>query len=320
MEWLRSLMLPPQGSEFAKEIDFMYMGLFWLSVVLFLMIAIPTVYFAWKYRYRPGRVTPHVTHNTVLEITWSVLPLLLCVAIFFWGLKGWMEYAVAPGEAMEVQITAKKWLWQFEYPDGSRTINDLHVPINKPVKFIMTSEDVIHDFFVPDMRVKHDIIPGRYTEVWFNPTVHGEHVITCAEYCGKGHSDMRAKLTVDTDAEFAKFLETGGTEWEDYFNGKDPKKTPADWGKVQYETKGCNSCHTLDGSKSKGPSWKGIYGHMVKLNNGSSVLVDDDYVRESMMYPNAKVVDGFEPIMPTFQGLLKENQIKGLIAFIKSLE
>ena len=319
MEWLTRLMMPPVGSEFAKGIDFMYMGLFWLSVVLFLMIAIPTVYFAWRYRYRPGRVTPHVTHNTTLEITWTVLPLLLCVAIFFWGLKGWMEYAIAPGEAMEVQITAKKWLWQFEYPDGSRTINDLHVPINKPVKFIMTSEDVIHDFFVPDMRVKHDIIPGRYTEVWFNPIVHGEHVITCAEYCGKGHSDMRAKLTVDTDAEFAKFLETGGTEWEDYFNGKDPKKSPADWGKVQYETKGCNSCHTLDGSKSKGPSWKGIYGHMVKLNNGSSVLVDDDYIRESMLSPNAKVVDGFEPIMPTFQGLLKENQIKGLIAFIKSL-
>jgi len=320
MEWLRSLMLPPQGSEFAKEIDFMYMGLFWLSVVLFLMIAIPTVWFAWKYRYKPGRVTPHETHHTALEITWSVLPLLLCVAIFFWGLKGWMKIVVSPGEAMEVQITAKKWLWQFEYPDGSRTINDLHVPINKSVKFVMTSEDVIHDFFVPDMRVKHDIIPGRYTEVWFNPTVHGEHVITCAEYCGKGHSDMRAKLTVDTDAEFAKFLETGGTEWEDYFNGKDPKKSPADWGKVQYETKGCNSCHTLDGSKSKGPSWKGIYGHMVELNNGTSVLVDDDYLRESMLYPNAKVVKGFEPIMPTFQGLLKENQIKGLQAFIKSLQ
>jgi cytochrome c oxidase subunit 2 len=242
------------------------------------------------------------------------------VAIFFWGLKGWMEYAVAPGDAMEVQITAKKWLWQFEYPDGSRTINDLHVPVNKNVKFVMTSEDVIHDFFVPDMRVKHDIIPGRYTEVWFNPTMMGKHVITCAEYCGKGHSDMHGVLTVENDADFAKFLETGGTEWEDYFNGKDPKKTPADWGRIQYESKGCNSCHTLDGTKSKGPSWKGIWGKMETLNNGQKVLVDEAYVRESMMSPSAKVVNGFEPIMPSFQGLLKENQIKGLIAFIQSLQ
>src|ERR1051326_3473279 len=315
MEWFRSLMLPAQGSAFAAEVDFVYMALFWLSVVLFLGIAVPAIYFAWRYRYRPGRVTPHVTHNTPLEIIWSVLPLLLCVGIFFWGLKGWMEYAVAPGEAMEVQVTAKQWLWKFEYPDGSATINDLHVPVNKPVKFIMTSEDVIHDFFVPDMRVKHDIIPGRYTEIWFTPTVMGPHNFTCAEYCGKDHSGMKGMMTVENDAAFAKFLETGGTEWEDYFNGKDPKKTPADWGKIQYETKGCNSCHTLDGSKSKGPSWKGIFGKMEKLNNGSTVLVDEGYVRESMLSPQAKVVAGFEPIMPTFQGLLKPNQIDGLIAF-----
>jgi cytochrome c oxidase subunit 2 len=227
---------------------------------------------------------------------------------------------VAPGDAMEVQITALQWQWRFEYPDGSRTINDLHVPVNRPVKFIMTSEDVIHDFFVPDMRVKHDIIPGRYTEVWFTPTVLGKHNFTCAEYCGKDHSGMKGMMTVESDADFAKFLETGGTEWEDYFNGKDPKKTPADWGKVQYETKGCNSCHTLDGSKSKGPSWKGIWMKMETLKNGSKVLVDEAYLRESMMSPQAKVVNGFEPIMPSFQGLLKDNQIKGLIAFIQSLQ
>jgi cytochrome c oxidase subunit 2 len=313
-------MMPPAGSEFAKEIDSMYMGLFWLCTFLFLTVAVPAVYFAWRYRYKPGRVTPHDTHNTAVEITWTVLPLLLCVGIFFWGLKGWIEYAVAPGDAMEVQITALQWQWRFEYPDGSRTINDLHVPVNRPVKFIMTSEDVIHDFFVPDMRVKHDIIPGRYTEVWFTPTVLGKHNFTCAEYCGKDHSGMKGMMTVESDADFAKFLETGGTEWEDYFNGKDPKKTPADWGKVQYETKGCNSCHTIDGSKSKGPSWKGIWMKMETLNNGSKVLVDEAYLRESMMSPQAKVVNGFEPIMPSFQGLLKENQMKGLFAFIQSLQ
>src|SRR5579883_2988992 len=194
MEWLRSLMLPPQGSQFAGEVDNVYMGLFWLCGILFVGIAAAAIGFAWRYRYKPGRVTPHQTHNTTLEIVWTVIPLLLCVAIFFWGLNGWMKYAVAPGEAMEIQITAKKWLWQFEYPDGTRTANEIHVVLNKPVRFVMTSEDVLHDFFVPDMRVKHDIIPGRYTEVWFTPTVPGTHHVTCAEYCGKGHSDMRAKL------------------------------------------------------------------------------------------------------------------------------
>jgi len=313
-------MMPPQGSEYAKEVDLVYMGLFWLSVALFLMIAVPAVYFAWRYRYVPGRVTPHQTHNTTLEVLWSVLPLLLCVGIFFIGLNGYMKFSVAPGEAMEITITAKQWLWTFEYPDGSRTINDLHVPVNKPVKFVMTSEDVLHDFFVPDMRVKHDIVPGRYTEIWFTPTEIGKTNFTCAEYCGKDHSGMKGVLTIENDADFAKFLLTGGTEWEDYFSGKDPKKTPAEWGKLQYERKGCNSCHTLDGSRSKGPSWKGIWGKMEKLSDGKTVLVDETYVRESMMNPQAKVVDGFQPIMPTFQGLLKENEIKGLVAFIMSLQ
>jgi cytochrome c oxidase subunit 2 len=316
MDWLRNWMMPPQGSEFAKEIDFVYMALFWLSVALFLMIAVPAVYFAWRYRYKPGRVTPHQTHNTALELIWSVLPLLLCVGIFFWGLNGYMKYAVAPGEAMEISVTAKQWLWQFEYPDGSRTINDIHVPVNKPVKFVMTSEDVLHDLFFPDMRVKHDVVPGRYTEVWFNPTVLGKHNFTCAEYCGKDHSGMKGTLTVDNDADFAKWMATGGTEWEEY---RDKNKWP-DWGKLQWERKGCNSCHNLDGTRSKGPSWKGIWGKMEKLNNGTTVLVDENYLKESMMTPQAKVVDGFEPIMPTFQGLLRDHEIKGLVEFIKSLQ
>jgi cytochrome c oxidase subunit II len=315
MEWLRASMLPPQGSAFAAEVDDVYMGLFWLCLVMFLGIAFAAIYFAWRYRFKAGRVTPHQTHNTMLEIVWSAGPLALCVGIFFWGLNGWMKYSVAPGEAMEIQVTAKQWLWQFEYPDGSRTVNELHVPVNKAVRFIMTSEDVLHDFFVPDMRVKHDIVPGRYTEVWFTPTVLGVHHATCAEYCGKGHSDMAAKLVVDTPEDFQKFVETGGTEWEDY------KTNPAAWGKLQWERKGCSTCHSIDGSRiaSGGPSWKGIWGKMEKLNNGQTVLVDADYVQESMMQPSAKVVAGFEPIMPTFQGLLRPHEIQGLMAFIKSL-
>jgi cytochrome c oxidase subunit II len=316
MEWIRSLMLPAQGSAYAAELDNIYMGLFWLCAILFLGITFATLYFSWRFRYVPGRVTPHITHNDMLEITWTVIPLLICVVIFFVGLKGWMEYSVAPGDAMEVQVTAKKWLWQFEYPDGSRTINDLHVPIGKNVKFVMTSEDVLHDFYVPVMRVKHDVIPGRYTQVWFNPTVLGTFTITCAEYCGKGHSDMMAKLTVENQKDFEKFLETGGTEWEEY---RDKNKWP-EWGKIQWERKGCNSCHSIDGSTSKGPSWKGIWGKMEMMNNGVPYKVDEAYLRESMMNPQAKIVKGFEPVMPTFQGLLRDHEIKGLIEFIKTLQ
>ena len=206
MDWLRAWMMPPQGSEFAKEIDFVYMALFWLSVVLFLGIAIPSVYFAWRYRYKPGRVTPHQTHNTTLEILWSVVTADSVHRYLLLGPERLDEIFGRAGRSDgDFRSPPRQWLWQFEYPDGSRTINDIHVPVNKPVKFTMTSEDVLHDFFVPDMRVKHDIIPGRYTQIWFTPTVLGKHNFTCAEYCGKDHSDMQGTLTVDNDADFAKF-------------------------------------------------------------------------------------------------------------------
>ncbi len=311
-------MLPPRGTELATQVDTTFLGIYWLSVIMFLGITIPAVYFAWRYRYKPGRVTPHQTHNTALEVLWSAGPLILCVGLFFWGLDGYMKLVVAPGEAMEVLVTGKQWLWTFEYPDGSRTINDLHVPVNKPVKLVMTSDDVLHSFFVPNMRVKQDVVPGRYTQVWFTPIHRELTYFTCAEYCGKDHSNMKGKLTVESDEEFANFMLTGGTEWEDYFPPKSNRQ--AEWGKLQWERKGCNSCHTTDGSKSKGPSWKGLWGKTEKLKGGATVVIDEAYVRESMLQPNAKVVDGFEPVMPTFQGLLKPREIDGLVAYIQSLQ
>jgi cytochrome c oxidase subunit 2 len=303
-----------QGSSFASEVDFKFMSLFWLSVVLFVVVIGPMTYFAWRYRYKAGRVTPHQTHNTTLEVVWTAIPTLICFAIFLWGVNGYMKFAVPPGEALEVQVVGKQWLWTFEYPDGTRSVNELHVPVNKNVRLVMTSEDVLHDFYVPDMRIKRDIIPGRYVQEWFRaaPNSIGVHTSTCAEYCGKGHSDMQAKVFVDTPADYEKWMATGGTEYLDY--------SPEAWGKIQYERKGCSTCHSIDGSASKGPSWKGIWGKMEKLNNGTTVLVDEAYVRESMMFPQAKIVAGFDPIMPTFQGLLRENEITGLIAFIKSLK
>lgn len=311
-------MLPPRGSAFAAEVDATFLGIYWLSVVLFLGITVTALYFAWRFRYKPGRITPHQTHNTMLEVIWTVLPLLLCVGLFFWGLNSWMKYAVAPGDSMEIVVVGKQWLWEFTYPDGSKTINDIHVPLNKPVKFTMTSEDVLHDFFVPSMRVKHDVIPGRYTQIWFTPTVMGQHTFTCAEYCGKDHSGMKGVMTVESDEDFAKFMATGGTEWEQYFPPNANRQT--EWGKLQYERKGCNSCHTVDGTPSKGPTWKGLFGKTETLAGGGTAVVDAEYLRESMLQPNNKVVQGYEPVMPTFQGLLRPHEIRGLQAYIESLK
>lgn len=308
MNWLRSIILPVEGSEFAGKVDDLYMFLIWLSLFFFLLIAGLALYSVVKFRHRPGTVTPHISHHTALELTWSIIPLLLCVGIFVWGFKGYLEASVPPGDAMEIQVTAQKWSWEFEYPDGMRALNEVHIPLNKPVKFIMSSTDVIHSFFVPTMRVKHDVLPNRYTQIWFLPKVAGKHHATCAEYCGKGHSDMAATVYVDDDAAYQKWLETGGI---------DPNMPLSELGKILYESKGCATCHTVDGSRSQGPTWKGLYGHSVKLMNGQTVEVDENYIRESMLVPGAKVVAGYENVMPVFQGVLREREINALIAFIK---
>jgi cytochrome c oxidase subunit 2 len=264
------------------------------------------------YRRKPGRVTtPHITDHLPLELAWSVGPLIIVIGVFFWGLKGYMDYSVSPGEALEIQVTGKKWLWQFEYPDGTRTINEMHVPINKKVRLVMTSEDVLHDFYIPAMRIKHDVVPNRYTEIWFQPELEGKFHVACAEYCGKGHSDMAAKIIVESEDRYKNWLETGGEELQ---------KMPLEQlGRLMWEAKGCNSCHSLDGTKGQGPSWKGIYGKMHKMTDGKEYLVDENYLRESILNPQVKIVQGYDGIMPTFQGLLRPRELDGLIAFIKTL-
>lgn len=310
MSWIQSWMMPTQASEFAGKIDNLYIFLVYLTIFFFLLITYLTVSFAWKYRRKKQDVlTPDISHNLALELVWSVIPLIICIGIFFWGFNDFVKAFVAPNDALEINVTGKKWAWTFEYPDGTRSIRSLHVPLNKPIKLIMTSEDVLHSFFIPSMRVKHDVIPGRYVTLTFTPTVPGKHVVFCAEYCGRDHSGMLADLYVDTPAKYAEWLEKGDEELY--------KMKPADLGRMVWEMKGCNSCHSLDGTRGEGPSFKGLYGRNEKLTDGSQVLVDENYVRESILNPSAKVVAGFEPVMPTFQGLLREIEIKGVIAFIK---
>ncbi|MCX6619900.1 MAG: cytochrome c oxidase subunit II [Acidobacteria bacterium] len=311
MNWLRSLMLPVQGSQYAGTIDNLYLFIVMLSVICFVGIAALTGWFVWRYRHtRSTGPTPHMTHNMKLEIIWSVIPAIIMFGLFVWGFVGYISAGVAPGDSLEIQVTAKKWLWTFEYPDGMRTVNEIHIPVNRPVKFVMASEDVIHSFFVPTMRVKQDVLPNRYTELWFQPTKTGMHQIFCAEYCGKSHSDMLGRIYVDDDATYRKWVEEGDETIKTM-----PLK---ELGALLFESRGCSSCHSIDGSRGQGPSFKGIFGHPAQLADGKSVTVDVNYIRESILQPQAKVVAGFEPIMPTFQGMLRDRELLALIEFVKT--
>lgn len=309
--WLRSVLMPVEGTAHAASVDQLYFFLIYLSAFFFLLIAGLLAFFVIRYRRRGANDrTPHITHHGGLEAAWTLIPLAIVMVVFFWGFRTYMEAAVSPGDALEIQVTARKWVWQFEYPNGIRSLNELHVPLGKPVKLIMTSEDVIHSFYVPTFRIKQDVVPNTYTQLWFAATEPGLHRLLCAEYCGKGHSDMMGKIFVDDERKYNDWLENGGDEG---------KNMPlAGFGAMLYASRGCQTCHSLDGSRGDGPSFKGVFGHPVKLSDGRTVLADENYVRESILQPQAKIVTGFEPIMPTFQGMLREREIRALVEFVKA--
>jgi cytochrome c oxidase subunit 2 len=224
------------------------------------------------------------------------------------GFRGYLKNAIAPAEAMEVSVTAERWLWTFTYANGTVSVNELHVPRARPVKLILSSRDVIHSFFVPELRVKRDAVPNSYSTLWFEATEVGEATIQCAEYCGTGHSAMLGRLVVQEEKDFNNWLETGG--------GGD-KLPPAELGAKLFVKLACNTCHTTDGTPKTGPTFKGIFGSRVELADGKSVVVDEEYIRESITNPTAKIVRGFQPLMPVFKGLVTQKQIDGLVAFIK---
>lgn len=313
MNWLREWMMPIQASEHAGKVDNAYIFIFLLTLAFFILICYLTVTFAIKYRRKKeGVLTPNLSHNLALELVWSIVPLLMLIGLFFWGFNDYVASFVTPNDAIEINVTGKKWSWAFEYPDGTRSIQSLHVPVNKPVRLIMTSEDVLHAYFIPSLRIKQDVIPGRYVDLSFTATVPGKHQVFCAEYCGRDHSGMLGFLHVDSPEAYSKWLEEGDPELY--------KMPPADLGRDVYTRAGCVSCHTIDGSKGEGPTFKGLWGRTEKFTDGSSLVVDENYLRESILNPQAKVVAGFEPVMPTFQGLLREIEIKGIIAYIKDKE
>ena len=307
--------MPADASVTTSNVDWLYDVLLWTSLVSGVAVVAVIVAFVVKYRVsgREGdkAAPPGTTHNTALEVTWSVLPMFLLVAVFVWGFQGFVALRTPPKDAIEVHATGQKWKWLFTYPNGY-TDSKLHVPVNKPVRVIIESVDVLHSLYIPAFRQKMDAVPGRYTDLWFEATKVGEFPIFCTEYCGTSHSDMLSEVVVHEPGGYEEFLEKAEEE----------KKTmePALLGQLLYNQAGCAACHTVDGSPKLAPTWKGIFGTTRPLSDGSTVKIDENYIRESILEPQAKVAQGFAPNMPTFKGKLKDYELNGLIAYIKSLK
>jgi len=307
-----SFWMPPQASTFAPDVDGLFYFIFWVSAFFFVLILSLMIVFVVRYRRRAGvDPQPSPSHNTALEITWTAIPVVVVVAIFSVGFRSFMRMAVAPGNVYEIQVAGQRWKWLFTYPNGYVDEN-LHVPANRPVRLVLRSEDVIHSLFIPAFRLKKDVVPGRDNKAWFQATRPGEYPLSCAEYCGTGHSDMRAKVVVHEPGQFEKWLESASNFLE--------RMSPSEAGQLLYLKRGCSQCHSVDGSGGTGPSFKGLFGRQQPLAGGSWVTVEESYIRESILDPQAKVAVGFQPVMPTYQGRLKDQEITALIEYIKTLK
>jgi cytochrome c oxidase subunit 2 len=301
-------LFPDSASTMAPRVDALYFFLLALSGFFATLIAGLIVYYAVRFhRTRPDQVGELIHGGTVLEIAWTVIPLMITMVIFVWGASVYQAMAHPPEETLNIYVVGKQWMWKFQHLDGQREINELHIPVGRAVKLITTSEDVIHDFFVPDFRVKADVIPGRYVNIWFHATKPGRYRIFCAEYCGTKHSGMIGEVVVMDPAEYQTWLSGGA-----------PEGSLASAGAKLFQDLACNTCHRPD-AQGRGPVLEGLFGKTVTLQSGETRTVDEAYVRESILQPAAKVAQGFQPIMPTFQGLVSEEQLLELIEYVKSL-
>lgn len=310
-----SFWMPPQASTTAFEVDSLFNFIMDINYFFFAIIFAMTLYFIVKYKKSDKNpiATSDFDHSTLWEGSWTFIPLLLCLIVFTWGFRVYLINAVAPDHAMEINVTAQKWAWNFKYNDGQSS-NDLYVPAGQPVKLIMKSKDVLHSFFVPDFRVKSDVIPGRYTTVWFEAIEPGTHNIFCTEYCGREHSGMYRTVHVLSAEDFAKKKSDG-------FEGRPEGQDPAVWGKQLYSKYGCNACHGLnEGEVKVGPSFYGIYGRKGETTTGESYVANEEYIRESIMEPMAKIVKGYAPAMPSFKDQIGDDQMDALISFMKTLK
>ncbi len=320
-----SYWMPKKAHSLNDHVDWMFYAILGLSIFCFVAITFAVVYLTWRYRARPGHKTePSTAHDNVLEVVWTVIPSIICVFIFLGGWKGYLNMTTAPGDALEISVVGQKWQWGFTYTKDLDTLQraELHVPVDRPTKLIMRSEDVIHSFFVPAFRVKQDVIPARYSYIWFQPDLPGVYRVYCAEYCGDQHSDMKTKVIVHEPGGYEAWL---AEEYEkDQVNCNDLPDAERQecfltQGEKLYKSKGCKQCHSLDGTKGTGPTFKGMWGATRNFADGSSGKVDENYVRESLLEPLAKVRSGFQPVMPTFKGKLKDKDIDAINHWMKSL-
>lgn len=290
----------------AGSVDALFIFLLIVSGLMTALIFFCVVFFAARFRFRAGVPAEQIEGSTPLELTWSIIPMFVFMAIFFWGAVVFFKERTPPRDATEVYVVAKQWMWKLEHAEGQREINELHVPVGRDVKLIMTSQDVIHSFFVPAFRIKQDVLPGRYTVMWFRATKPGTYHLFCAEYCGTQHSGMIGSIVVQEPAQYEAWM-SGGVSGPLSATGE----------KVFSEL-GCVTCHRAD-AQGRGPNLQGLFGKQVLLEGGRTLVADENYLRESILDPGAKVVNGYKPVMPTFQGLVSEEQLNALVAYVKSL-
>jgi len=299
---------PVEASQQAHQVDALYIALVAIATFFTAIIFISLAFFAIRYRQgsKASRVLRH-QENLKLEITWTVIPLIISAGIYVWAAKLYFDLHDPPPNSIQIYVVAKQWMWKIEHTQGNREIDALHIPVGVPVELIMTSQDVIHSFYVPAFRVKQDVLPDRYTTEWFLPTKVGQYHLFCAEYCGTGHASMTGTVYVMDPADYQQWLA-----------GKMPGVPMATTGEELFQHFACNTCHQ-ENDMGRGPSLYGIYGSTVHLQDGSSVIADQSYIRNSIYNPSTQVVRGYRPIMPTFKDQVTPDQVDELIEYIKSL-
>ena len=298
---------PEQASSFARDVDALYFFLIAVSAFFALLVAVLVIVFAIKFHRRhPGEVGARIEGNLPIELVWSVIPTVIAMVMFGWGASVYYHVRRPPNEAMHIYAVGKQWMWKFQHLEGQREINELHVPVGRPVKITVTSEDVIHSLYFPAFRTKIDAIPGRYQELWFEATRPGTYRMFCAEYCGTNHSGMIGSVIVMEPAAYQSWLAGGG------------EGSLAQRGAALFQQLACDTCH-LDTGQGRGPSLKDVFGKSVELSDGTTAVVNEAYLRESILNSQAKIVKGFQPLMPTFQGLISEEGLVALIEHVKSM-
>lgn len=302
-------LFPEQASTFASDVDNLYFYLIAISAFFTVGIVLALLFFVLKYREKEKYATGAEIHGSIsLETFWSIIPFIISMTIFLGGAVVYFNQYRTPADAMEIYVVGKQWMWKLQHETGQREINELHIPVGQKVKLTMTTEDVIHDFAIPAFRTKADVVPGRYTSIWFEATKPGKYRIQCMEYCGLNHSGMGGWVYVMEQRDFDNWL-----------SGSVSGQTPVQAGKDLFENKlGCASCHQMN-DQGRGPKLAGKYGTEQKLTNGQTVKVDEEYIRNSILNPTSQIAEGYQPIMPTFKGQVSEEQLVSLVAYIKSL-